>query len=687
MLLKEKMRPGILRLFTVASFLMVRSLQAGVPDTTGRFPSDGQILLGQSEAKSRLQVRTVIPPFVDRPQARGAWTLIGWNDLGMHCIDGNDYTVFSILPPFNTIHAQLISPTGSLAQSASGISVTYEAMYDPDHSSNSFSSTKTNFWNYVWLLFGFRLVPDAGLSGYSMPGPDNIPQVMNFDGGKRWFSAEGIPMTAYDDQGNKNFYPMLRLVARDSAKNVLASTEIVVPVSDEMDCRACHSSGSPGGARPTAGWVNDPDPQRDYKLNILLLHDEHRGSGGYGNRLATAGYHPAGLYPTVTQNYTPILCDRCHASNALLGTGISGVPPLTQSVHTLHAGVMDPLTSTTLESSENRSACYRCHPGSTTRCLRGAMGSAVAPNGTLAMQCQNCHGSMLTVGLSGRHGWLEEPSCQNCHSGNAMNNNGQIRYISALERGVFRVAVNSTFATNQDVPAAGLNLYRFSTGHGNLLCEACHGSTHAEYTSTHRNDNIQNIRLQGHAGMMAECDRCHGSQPNTLTGGPHGMHPVGDNWVRAHSNAAEDGKQGQCQLCHGADYRGTELSRALGDRTLSTRFGTKAFWRGFQIGCYACHNGPSSENGNSNRAPSVANLTLTTQSGTQAGVRLQGSDADGNTLTYRIVSQPSHGTVGLTGSHATYFPEAGFTGPDSFTYAAWDGSVNSNLGSVVVTVQ
>ena len=36
-----------------------------------------------------------------------AWTLVGWNNLGMHCMDA-DYAVFSLLPPYNTIHAQLI---------------------------------------------------------------------------------------------------------------------------------------------------------------------------------------------------------------------------------------------------------------------------------------------------------------------------------------------------------------------------------------------------------------------------------------------------------------------------------------------------------------------------------------------------------------------------------------------------
>ena len=32
----------------------------------------------------------------------GGYTLVGWNNLGMHCMD-SDYSVFSILPPFNTI--------------------------------------------------------------------------------------------------------------------------------------------------------------------------------------------------------------------------------------------------------------------------------------------------------------------------------------------------------------------------------------------------------------------------------------------------------------------------------------------------------------------------------------------------------------------------------------------------------
>jgi len=49
------------------------------------------------------------------PGGNNRWTLIGWNNLGMHCMD-EDYSVFSLLPPYNTINAQLIDATGSLVK-------------------------------------------------------------------------------------------------------------------------------------------------------------------------------------------------------------------------------------------------------------------------------------------------------------------------------------------------------------------------------------------------------------------------------------------------------------------------------------------------------------------------------------------------------------------------------------------
>ncbi len=621
--------------------------------------------------------------------AAADWTLVGWNNLGMHCMDA-DYSVFSLLPPYNTIHAQLIDAQGKLVRDPAGITVTYEAVADPDGSITTSSVAKTTFWQHVQALFGVSLAPDVGLAGKDMPGAANQPQPMTYDSAATWFIAEGIPITPYDDARTKNPYPLMRLVARDMSGQVLATTDIVLPVSDEMSCTACHASGASPAAQPFEGWVNDPDPQRDMRLNILRLHDDRESfRDTYKNALATAEYNPSGLYATATTDGKPILCARCHRSEALAGSGMAGIPPLTQSVHGRMAYVLDPTTGLVLDSIENRSACYRCHPGAVTRCLRGAMGNAVAPDGTRAIQCQSCHGSMLDVASPDRIGWLDEPACQSCHTGTATQNSGQIRYTSAFDApGQPRVAADQTFATNADIPAAGLSLYRFSKGHGGLLCEACHGSTHAEFPSSHRNDNIQSIGHQGHVGVLVECSSCHGAQPLTVDGGPHGMHPVGQEWVNRHPDVVgENGNPSQCQTCHGSDYRGTVLSRLQSDRTLQTEeLGTKRLWRGFQVGCYTCHLGPQNSDRNPNRPAAVIDTSAATASATPVTVSLHATDADGDGLTLRIVSQPSHGTVGLDGTNATYFPDNGFTGSDAFTFAAWDGSTDSNLGTVSLSV-
>ena len=620
------------------------------------------------------------------------YTVLGWNNLGLHCMDA-DYSVFSILPPYNTVNAQLIDQNGFLVTNPAGVTLTYQAVADPSGSINTTSIGKSDFWQFVLPLFGVSLPLDVGLpvpgpGSFAMPGTNNIPQAMLFETNATWFSAYGVPITPYDDTLTKNPYPMMRLVAT-TGSNSLGRLDVVLPVSDEMDCRACHASGSGDAAKPTSGWVNVSNPQLDYRLNILLLHDEQQGTDAvFQAALATNQFNAAGLYATATVNSNPVLCASCHLSEALPGSGLAGIEPLTEAVHGLHANVTDPTNGLTLDASSNSSACYRCHPGSVTRWLRGAMGNAVAADGSMLMQCQSCHGSMSDVGAATRTGWLQEPNCQACHSGTASSNSGQIRYTSVFDSpGHMRVPADATFATNPDTPAPGLSLYRFSSGHGGLYCEACHGSTHAEFPSSQDNDNVQSIQNQGHVGMFVECDSCHGIQPNSINGGPHGLHALGQWWVDHHHDAVDSPSVGpeQCQACHGTDYRGTVLSRSQANRTISA-FGTKNFWRGFQIGCYTCHNGPGQGTANKNHPPVVTDTSAFTPTNTPVAIMLSAKDADGNALTLRVVSQARHGTVGLTGTAATYYPETGYAGGDSFTFAAWDGQTDSNLGTVQITV-
>ena len=95
--------------------------------------------------------------------AAAAAQVAGWNNLGMHCMD-SDYSVFSILPPYNTIEAQLIVG-GRLITNGSGYTLTYQAMADPDGSFNSTAMGKGNYYTYAKALYGATLTNEAGLAG------------------------------------------------------------------------------------------------------------------------------------------------------------------------------------------------------------------------------------------------------------------------------------------------------------------------------------------------------------------------------------------------------------------------------------------------------------------------------------------------------------------------------------------
>ena len=580
---------------------------------------------------------------------------------------------------------------GLLVTNDAAVSVTYQAVADANGSINSTSTGKGNFYDFTQALHGIALAPDAGLAGFSMPGLANTPQLMAYDAARNWFTAAGVPILPIDDAGRKNAYPMMRLVARNGSGAMLASTDIVLPVSDELNCRACHASGSQAVARPNGGWVWNCDPEKDYKLNVLHKHDDrHLGSGTYSNALRQAGYDNTGLFVSATRNHKPVLCTACHASNESPGSGVEGMRPLTLVIHAKHSYVADPKRGLPLSFFNDSSVCLQCHSGPETRYLRGSHRKVVNADGALSIQCQNCHGNLLAVGRTGRQGWLDQPNCQSCHTGNAMQNNGQLRYTTAFDSaGRVRLPVNRTFATESNTPAAGLNLFSHSKGHGGLQCAACHGPAHGEWPSLESNENVQSQRLQGNRGTLARCTACHTTTPTTVTGGPHGMHSVSQSWVENHHDLIGDPDQGstlQCRNCHGSNYRGTALSLAGADNTFSGR-GTHRFWPGFQTGCYDCHRGPTLSTLNSNQPPVAISLLTNTSAGASVAIPLLASDPEGLNVTPHLVSSPTHGRVRLNSGIATYFPDPDFLGNDSFCYAALDGGTDSNLASVGITVE
>jgi hypothetical protein len=507
------------------------------------------------------------------------YTLTAWSELGMHCIDGKDYSIFSVLPPYNVIHAQLLKKGEPPVPVTSGVTITYVATPDTTKSVNTISSTKTNFWTYVQALFHANPPKDTGLAGYQVQS--TTPHAMSYNTTVGYWEAVGIPTINYDNAGNFNPFPMAKLVARDASGTVLATAKVVLAVSDEMSCKTCHASGSDPAAQPASGWVNNSDPAKDVKLNILKKHDDRWNISGYLSQLQSNGYnYQSSLYQTAASG-TPILCASCHSDNALGLPGLAGIGSESSDMHKLHGPQILQANGQTLDQNSQTNdlnSCYLCHPGPVTQCKRGAMNKVL---------CSSCHGTLSYASNPARNPWLVEPSCQLCHQ------NSQ-RYGTTFDSGGnWRTVTDQRFATNQNVPIAGSDLYRYSAGHGGVFCSACHGSPHAEYPTLQANDSVYPTALQGYVAKITECKVCHSNVPVTPNGGPHGIHTLGQSWVDAHNDYAQ-GHLTECAYCHGADYKGSALSVAKVARKFNAGdYGTKSFAAGHAFSCYDCHNGPN----------------------------------------------------------------------------------------------
>ena len=82
----------------------------------------------------------------------------------------------------------------------------------------------------------------------------------------------------------------------------------------------------------------------------------------------------------------------------------------------------------------------------------------------------------------------------------------------------------------------------------------------------------------------------------------------------------------------------------------------------------------------------VRRCRSTTDEDTPGDANPDCSDVDSSSLTYSIVGAASHGTASVVAGKLHYVPNANYNGPDSFTYKANDGSLDSNAATVSVTV-
>ncbi len=342
--------------------------------------------------------------------------VLSYNDLGMHCMN-SDFSEMLILPPFNTVHAQVIRRSESPELITGDVAVRY---FIPGHTRGA---DRSNFWTFAPAALG-PPSPDVGVTGSRLAG------LMTPTGQNDW-SVTGIPLVPTDDTGRENAYPLATIEVTANSV-VRARTQTVLPVSTEMSCNLCHNT-----------------PNISIALDILQKHDL--------------------LHGTSLMDERPVLCAACHSDNALGAPGQPGVSSLSAAMHSSHAQRVEVLPIA--------QACYACHPGIRTNCQRDV-------HFTKGIGCTDCHGNMAAVGAPNREPWLDEPRCATCH-----------------QRPGFRFEQLGT-------------LYRNSVGHGEVHCWACHGSPHAITPAATEKDNVQAMRLQGHAGVIDTCTVCHTRTPD-----------------------------------------------------------------------------------------------------------------------------------------------------------------------------
>ncbi|MFN8485047.1 MAG: hypothetical protein U0768_18575 [Anaerolineae bacterium] len=361
------------------------------------------------------------------PGADGQYIVLSWNDLGMHCYN-QDFQDLAVLPPFNTLWAQVIRVGDPPQIVTSGITVSYSF---PD---NTYSVGKSNFWTYAPALFGVTLPPNIGLKGKGLAG------TMDLRGDH--FTAEGIPLTEFRDSAPTTPYPyqLATIIVRDAGGQELARQTVVGPVSTEMHCDTCHHDGGVEGIR--TGKV---------ETNILTLHDREEAEDyppGHGGAL---------------MGRRPVLCAECHASNALGAPGVQGLPSLSRAMHDKHQDVVP----------STLAGCYSCHPGPQTQCLRDVMSSQHG------MTCISCHGPLQQVAAN-PNPWLNEPRCDNgqCH-GSAYAQDQALYRMSKGHGGVYCEGCHdSTHAIAPSTQPNDAIKFVNLQGHGGPVdtCTVCHAT-------------------------------------------------------------------------------------------------------------------------------------------------------------------------------------------------------------------
>jgi len=392
--------------------------------------------------------------------ATGDYVVFAWNDLGMHCLNPT-YDTAVILPPYNTVWAQVIKRGAKPQIITQGLNVEYKII------NNTHSYGKKSygqFWDNCQKLFGITLAKDTGLNLEDSAIHNGLSG--NMVNKADHFVVNGIPVTPIDDSNVWNPYQVAEVTVKSDAGDVVAKTQATVPTSDEINCAKCHGD--------------------DAFQDALVKHDKDN--------------------KTNLLNSKPVLCASCHGSPALgtAGKGSSG-KYLSEAIHGFHA-------------SKN-AACVDCHPGQISKCNRSLKHTAEDGN------CITCHGDMKNVADTASSGtrtpWVNEPKCATCHKNVAEVDTSNILYRNAKGHGSVYCA-SCHGSPHAMVPSREASDNYQAMQYQNKAksigsCGACHADSKGvnnmgEFSGTHAGTNPEKKNA---------CHVCHTSITTTTAKWPH----------------------------------------------------------------------------------------------------------------------------------------------------------------------
>lgn len=401
------------------------------------------------------------------PAGDDSYVVFAWNDLGMHCLNPT-YDTAVLLPPYNTVWAQVVRRGNPPQVVTEGLSVQYRVV----NNTHSYDKTDANggdfgqFWDYCQAVFGVDLPHDRGLNLEDPAIHNGLSGTMVTK--QDHFQVNGIPVTPVDDSGIWNPYQVLEVTVYQGS-NVVATTRTTIPTSDEINCARCHTESG----------------QTVFE-NVLVRHDA--------------------LHGTSLMDERPVLCANgsCHGSPALGQTAAGDNGYLSKAIHAAHA--------------DRGAACYDCHPGTNTKCNRSL--AHTNPEGN----CTACHGTLAAMAQgmeSGRVPWAEEPKCgqAGCHTGVQGVDTGQVLYRNAAGHGNLACpachssphAIVSSRETSDNYQAVQYQTASVTIG----SCGACHENSHGEGAGEFGEEH------GGSKGRVSACRVCHTSVSSGTSNWPH----------------------------------------------------------------------------------------------------------------------------------------------------------------------